>query len=193
MDIAEYAVRGDFHQDLDEVVSSKSFRRLSHKFQVMVKPTRDHFRSRLIHTIEVNNIAFAIGSRMDLNTTLISAMAMAHDIEHTPFAHAGERTIQEVLRRELVTTFGVSEKQLTDRRVFHHSSNSARILLNKYEAVQLPTVFGVFTHSWAPWKNVDPAKNPVPESYEAQVVAIADQASRDRKNTPFYRIWYNCR
>lgn len=183
MNPAEYAVSGDFHQDLDEVVSSKSFRRLSNKSQVMVKPTRDHFRSRLIHTIEVNNIALAIGSQLDLNTILISAMAMAHDIGHTPFAHAGERTIREVLRRELVTTFEVPEKQLVDRKIFHHSNNSARILLNKYDSVQSSTISGVLTHSWAPWKNKDPLNNPIPESYEGQIVAIADQVASINHDT----------
>ncbi len=182
MTLAPFATAGDFHQDLDEIVSSKPFRRLSNKSQVMVKPTRDHFRSRLIHTIEVNHIAVAIGSRLDLNTALISAMAMAHDVGHTPFAHAGEHTIREILRRELVTTFE-APKKLDDRQVFHHSSNSARILLRKYEAVQRPTVVGVLTHSWAPWKQPDPAKNPTPESYEGQVVAIADQLASINHDT----------
>ena len=180
---AKYAVPGDFHPDLDEIVSSKAFRRLSHKSQVMVKPTRDHFRSRLIHTIEVNNIGLAIGSQLNLNMTLISAMAMAHDIGHTPFAHAGERTIREVLRRELVTTFGVSERQLDDRRVFHHSDNSARLLLNKFDSVKLSVIKGVSTHSWAPWKKNDPTNNPIPETYEAQVLAIADQLASINHDT----------
>lgn len=179
---SSYATPGDFHLDLDEIVSSKPYRRLSNKSQVMVKPTRDHFRSRLIHTIEVNHVAVAIGSRLGLNTTLISAMAMAHDIGHTPFAHAGERTIREILRRELVTSFGAFKK-LEDRSIFHHSSNSARILLRKYEKVQQPTILGVLTHSWAPWKPSDMIKNPTPESYEGQVVAIADQIASINHDT----------
>lgn len=183
MHLAQYATQGDFHEDLDEIVSSKPFRRLSNKSQVMVKPTRDHFRSRLIHTIEVNHIALAIGTRLDLNTILISAIAMAHDIGHTPFSHAGERIIREILRRELVTTFEASEQKLVDRLIFHHSSNSARILLKKYDSVQLPTISGVLTHSWAPWKQRDDHKNTLPESYEGQVVALADQLASINHDT----------
>jgi dGTP triphosphohydrolase len=183
MNPASYAMQGDFQEDLDEIVSSKPYRRLSNKSQVMVKPTRDHFRSRLIHTIEVNHIALAIGTRLDLNTSLISAIAMAHDIGHTPFAHAGERTIREILRRELVTTFEASEQKLDDKLIFHHSSNSARILLNKYDSVKLPTISGVLTHSWAPWKQADAQKNIVPESYEGQVVALADQLASINHDT----------
>ncbi len=183
MNPAPYATQGDFQEDLDEIVSSKPYRRLSNKSQVMVKPTRDHFRSRLIHTIEVNYIALAIGTPLGLNTTLISAIAMAHDIGHTPFAHAGERTIREILRRELKTTFEASEQKLDDRLIFHHSSNSARILLNKYDSVKLPTISAVLTHSWAPWKQSDPQKAIVPESYEGQVVALADQLASINHDT----------
>lgn len=183
MNLASYATQGDFQEDLDEIVSSKPYRRLSNKSQVMVKPTRDHFRSRLIHTIEVNHIASAIGAPLGLNTTLISAIAMAHDIGHTPFAHAGERTIREILRRELTTTFEAPEKKLVDKHIFHHSSNSARILLKKYDSVKLPTISAVLTHSWSPWKHSDSEKDTIPESYEGQVVALADQLASINHDT----------
>jgi len=183
MHTANCAKQGTFDKDLDEIVSSKPFRRLSNKSQVMVKPTRDHFRSRLIHTIEVNHIAIEIGNQLELNVPFISAMAMGHDIGHTPFAHAGERAIREILRRELVATFNVQEKNLIDRNIFHHSSNSARILQNKYDSVQEATVSGVLTHSWAPWKEKDDIKNPIPDTYEGQVVAIADQIASINHDT----------
>ncbi len=181
MALASYAVQEEFREDLDEIVSSKPFRRMSNKSQIMVKPTRDHFRSRLIHTAEVNQIAVAIGSQLDLNTQLISAIALSHDIGHTPFAHAGERTIQEILFKELVSSFGIGQQKLTDqRKLFHHASNSARILRSKFKSVKKVTVAGVLTHSWSPWATKELSR---PSTYEAQVVAIADQLASINHDT----------
>ena len=83
--------------DRDRVVHSKSFRRLKHKTQVFIAPRGDHYRSRLTHTLEVNQIAKTIGAGLNLNIDLIEAIALAHDVGHTPFAHAGEEVLNQLL------------------------------------------------------------------------------------------------
>jgi len=84
-------IRTCFMIDRDRIVHSKSFRRLKHKTQVFVAPPGDHYRTRLTHTLEVNQIAKTIGAGLNLNLDLIEAIALAHDVGHTPFAHAGEQ------------------------------------------------------------------------------------------------------
>ena len=73
MSLQNYATKGEFASDIEKVIYSNPFRRMANKSQIIVKPTRDHFRSRLIHTEEVNRIALAIGKRLNLNLELISA------------------------------------------------------------------------------------------------------------------------
>jgi dGTPase len=104
-------IRTCFMIDRDRVVHSKSFRRLKHKTQVFVAPPGDHYRTRLTHTLEVNQIAKTIGAGLNLNLDLIEAIALAHDVGHTPFAHAGEQILNE----------------LTDGH-FRHNENSIRVL-----------------------------------------------------------------
>jgi dGTPase len=92
----ESAVRTAFQRDRDRILHSKSFRRLMHKTQVFIAPTGDHFRTRLTHTLEVTQIARTIGRALRLNEDLIEAIALGHDLGHTPFGHAGERALAEV-------------------------------------------------------------------------------------------------
>lgn len=83
-------VRTDYQRDRDRIVHSKAFRRLMHKTQVFLAPEGDHFRTRLTHTIEVSQIARTIARGLALNEDLAEAIAMGHDLGHTPFGHNGE-------------------------------------------------------------------------------------------------------
>ncbi len=89
-------IRTDFQRDRDRIIHSKSFRRLKHKTQVFIAPEGDHFRTRLTHTLEVSQIARTIGRGLRLNEDLIEAIALGHDLGHTPFGHTGERVLNEL-------------------------------------------------------------------------------------------------
>lgn len=89
-------IRTDFQRDRDRILHSKSFRRLKHKTQVFLAPQGDHYRTRLTHTLEVSQIARTIARALMLNEDLTEAIALGHDLGHTPFGHAGERTLNEV-------------------------------------------------------------------------------------------------
>ncbi len=83
-------IRTEFQRDRDRIVHSKAFRRLKHKTQVFLSPTGDHYRTRLTHVIEVAQIARTISKALRLNEDLTEAIALGHDLGHTPFGHAGE-------------------------------------------------------------------------------------------------------
>jgi dGTPase len=87
------ATRTDFQRDRDRIIHSTAFRRLKHKTQVFVSDEGDHYRTRLTHTIEVSQIARAIARAFRLDEDLAEAIALAHDLGHTPFGHAGERAL----------------------------------------------------------------------------------------------------
>lgn len=89
-------MRTDFQRDRDRIIHSKSFRRLKHKTQVFLAPESDHYRTRLTHTLEVAQIARTIARALRLNEDLTEAIALGHDLGHTPFGHAGERAIAEI-------------------------------------------------------------------------------------------------
>ncbi|MFY9376980.1 MAG: deoxyguanosinetriphosphate triphosphohydrolase [Peptococcia bacterium] len=111
--IAEEAddVRTCFMRDRDRIIHSKSFRRLSHKTQVYITPENDHYRTRLTHTLEVSQIAQTIGKALRLNLNLIEAIALGHDVGHTPFSHTGEDVLNNLLPDG-----------------FRHNENSIRVL-----------------------------------------------------------------
>ncbi len=90
------AVRTAFQRDRDRIIHSKSFRRLKHKTQVFMIPEGDHYRTRLTHTLEVAQIARTISRALRLNEDLTEAIALGHDLGHTPFGHAGEAALAEV-------------------------------------------------------------------------------------------------
>lgn len=89
--------RTDFQRDRDRILHSKSFRRLKHKTQVFLSPEGDHYRTRLTHTLEVSQIARTIARALRLNEDLTEAISMGHDLGHTPFGHAGERALNELM------------------------------------------------------------------------------------------------
>ncbi len=98
-DIAEEKcpLRTDFQRDRDRIIHSNSFRRLKHKTQVFLSPEGDHYRTRLTHTLEVSQIARTIANGLSLNGDLTEAVALGHDLGHTPFGHAGERALNSVM------------------------------------------------------------------------------------------------
>ena len=89
-------IRTDFSRDKDRIVHSKAFRRLKHKTQVFISPNNDHFRTRLTHTLEVSQIATTIAKALMINVDLTEAIALGHDLGHTPFGHMGERALGEL-------------------------------------------------------------------------------------------------
>lgn len=89
-------LRADFQRDRDKIIHCKSFRRLKHKTQVFLSPEGDHYRTRLTHTLEVAQIGRTIARALMLNEDLVEAIALGHDLGHTPFGHAGERALNEV-------------------------------------------------------------------------------------------------
>ena len=105
------ALRTCFMRDRDRIIHSKAFRRLNQKTQVYITPSGDHYRTRLTHTLEVNQIAKTIGKALRLNEDLIEAIALAHDVGHTPFAHTGEEVLNELMPDG-----------------FRHNLNSVRVL-----------------------------------------------------------------
>ena len=93
----ECQVRTPFQRDTDRIVYSKAFRRLKHKTQVFLQPEGDHYRTRMTHTLEVSRIARTIARALALNEDLTEAVALGHDLGHTPFGHAGERLLDRVM------------------------------------------------------------------------------------------------
>lgn len=90
-------LRSEFQRDRDRILHCKSFRRLKHKTQVFLSPHGDHYRTRLTHTLEVSQVARTIARCLRMNEDLTEAIALGHDIGHTPFGHAGERALKEMM------------------------------------------------------------------------------------------------
>lgn len=92
----ECEIRTCFQRDVDRITHSKSFRRLKHKTQVFLQPEGDHYRTRLTHTLEVSRLARTVVRALRLNEDLAEAIALGHDLGHTPFGHAGERALNNI-------------------------------------------------------------------------------------------------
>ena len=89
-------MRTEFQRDRDRIMHSKAFRRLKNKTQVFLAPQGDHYRTRMTHTLDVMQIARSIARVLRLNEDLTEAIALGHDLGHTPFGHAGERTLSRL-------------------------------------------------------------------------------------------------
>ena len=96
----ECDIRTCYQRDIDRITHSKSFRRLKHKTQVFLQPEGDHYRTRLTHTLEVMRIGRTVARALRLNEDLAEAVALGHDLGHTPFGHAGERALNEIIKDE---------------------------------------------------------------------------------------------
>lgn len=117
-------LRTEYQRDRDKIVHCKSFRRLSHKTQVFLAPVGDHYRTRLTHTLEVAQIARTIARGLALNEDLTEAIALGHDLGHTPFGHTGEDAISACLARYR----GIDLAAFGADRLFHHNMQSLRVV-----------------------------------------------------------------
>jgi dGTPase len=153
-------IRTCFQRDRDRVIHSKSFRRLKHKTQVFLSPTGDHYRTRLTHVIEVSQIARTISRALRLNEDLTEAIALGHDLGHTPFGHAGEEILNEIHPGGFKHV--IQSVRVVD--VLEHNGNGLNL---SYEVRD-----GIAKHS----KGMGTIDNPKirPETMEGQVVRIAD-------------------
>lgn len=146
-------LRTCFQRDIDRVVHCKAFRRLKHKTQVFLRPEGDHYRTRMTHTLEVARVARTIARGLGLNEDLAEAAALGHDLGHTPFGHAGERILNEIMSEG----FRHNEQSL---RVVDRLENEGRGLNLTYEVRR-----GIVCHS-----GFDTA-----ETLEGRVVRISDK------------------
>ncbi|MGC7845687.1 deoxyguanosinetriphosphate triphosphohydrolase [Desulforudis sp. 1088] len=148
----ECTIRTAFQRDRDRIIHSKSFRRLKHKTQVFIIPEGDHYRTRLTHTLEVAQIARTIARALRLNEDLTEAIALGHDLGHTPFGHTGEYALREI-----------------HPGGFNHNEQSLRVvdLLEGQGGLNLTWEVrdGIRTHT-----GPDP-----PATLEGQIVRIADR------------------
>lgn len=117
-------LRNDYQRDRDKILHTKSFRRLSHKTQVFLAAEGDHFRTRLTHTLEVSQIARTIARALGLNEDLTEAIALGHDLGHTPFGHTGE----EALSRSIARHRGIDHKPGEDALLYRHNVQSLRVV-----------------------------------------------------------------
>jgi len=148
-------MRTDFQRDCDRIAYSKAYRRLMHKTQVFLQPEGDHYRTRMTHTMEVSRIARSIARALRLNEDLTEAIALGHDLGHTPFGHAGESALNEALPGG----FAHNEQSL---RVVDLLEKDGQGLNLTYE-----TRMGILGHTG----------DCIPETWEGQIVRIADRVA----------------
>ena len=161
----EHALRTAFQRDRDRIVHSTAFRRLQYKTQVFVNHEGDHYRTRLTHTLETCQVARSIGRALGLNEDLIEAIALAHDLGHGPFGHAGEWALEELMK---------------SHGGFEHNIQTLRIVeLTEENYADFPginltfeTLEGLKKHPEKFYR--DPRKRPF-RSLEADLVDLADE------------------
>ena len=147
--------RTDYQRDRDRVIHCKSFRRLKHKTQVFLSPEGDHYRTRLTHTLEVSQIARTMARALRLNEDLTEAIALAHDLGHTPFGHAGERALDAMLP-------GGFRHYEQGVRVVEKLEREGRGLNLTYEVRE-----GILTHTKGAWS----------QTLEGRLVRMADRVA----------------
>lgn len=149
-------LRTDFQRDRDRILHCNAFRRLKHKTQVFLSPQGDHYRTRLTHTLEVSQIARTVARALRLNEDLTEAIALGHDLGHTPFGHAGERALDAIRR-------GGFRHNIQSVRVVDHLENEGRGLNLTWEVKN-----GIACHS----ESCPPAA-----TLEGQIVCISDKVA----------------
>jgi dGTPase len=172
--------RTDYARDRDRIIHSRAFRRLKHKTQVFIPYEGDHFRTRLTHTIEVSQIARSVARALGLNEDLTEAVALGHDLGHTPFGHSGEYVLDRLLRESHPEAGG-----------FKHNFQSVRVLdrlEKRYEEPGLNMTHDVREGVWkhTAWPRDFPFPLDFPEglrfesggSLEAQVVNWTDEIAQ---------------
>src|SRR3989339_1279903 len=186
--------RTPFQHDVARIIHSKSFRRLKHKTQVFISYEEDHFRTRLTHTLEVAQLSTSVARTLGLNEDLTQAIALGHDLGHTPFGHAGEMTLNNVLKGENGHFNKRTSALLKKMRLgFKHNEQSVRIVDNlddtykgfdrNYPGLNLTKEVkeGILKHTKIDNPHLVPKeflpKNKKP-SVEGQVVAICDEISQ---------------
>ena len=184
-------IRLPFHRDRDRIMHSRAFRRLMHKTQIFNANIGDHYRNRLTHTLEVSQIARSIGCFLKLDDSLIEAIALGHDVGHTPYGHVGERTLNNILRGGIIA--GIEDQH----DGFKHNLQSLRVVdeletrCNEYNGMNLTLAVreGIIKHTKVKKDsvliqdsnnnysdmNID---NPVSFTFEGQVVALADRIAQ---------------
>lgn len=155
-------LRTEFQRDRDRITYSRAFSRLRRKTQVLISPRGEHYRTRLTHTLEVSQIARTIARGLRLNEDLVEAIAMGHDLGHSPFGHTGEYALNAM-----------------HPKGFYHSHQSVRIvesLERKGEGLNLTYEVreGILKHSKSYTKIISDDPNVMPETLEGQIVRIAD-------------------
>lgn len=158
----ECSIRPAFQHDRDRIVHSKSFRRLKDKTQVFLTPAGDHYRTRLTHTLEVSQIARTLAKALSLNEDLTEAIALGHDLGHTPFGHAGEEILKQI-----------------SPDGFHHSVQSLRVVdLLEKDGRGLNLTFevrdGILKHSKGKGELLSDDPEDMPATYEGRLVRLAD-------------------
>ncbi|MFO7578442.1 MAG: deoxyguanosinetriphosphate triphosphohydrolase [Pelovirga sp.] len=156
------AIRTLFQHDRDRILHSKSFRRLKYKTQVFLAPEGDHYRTRLTHTLEVSQVARTVARALRLNEDLTEAIALAHDLGHTPFGHAGERVLDQLVSGG-----------------FHHVRQSVRVVdILEKDGKGLNLTFevrdGIGKHSKGQGGSLVAADPHCAATLEGQVVRLAD-------------------
>ena len=155
--------RTAFAVDRDRIIHSKAFRRTKHKTQVFLAPVGDHYRTRLTHILEVNQIGRSIARALRLNEDLVEAMALGHDIGHTPFGHIGE----ELLAKFLPEGFRHNEQSVRIAEKLENNGKGLRLTMQTRDGIlkhSAPTSGGVETAAWGE-----------PETPEGWVVRYADK------------------
>jgi len=176
-------LRSPFQRDRDRIVHSTGFRRLKHKTQVFVRPEGDHFRTRLTHSLEVAQVARSLARPLGLDEDLTEAIALAHDLGHSPFGHAGERALAEALTAHGGFDHNVQSirvvTELERRYPRFDGLNLSRATLDglvkhngPYGEENAPAVVGTLAKALG----LDLGAQP---SAEAQVAAIADDIAYD--------------
>jgi len=158
----ECSIRPAFQHDRDRIIHSKAFRRLKHKTQVFLIPGGDHYRTRMTHTLEVSQIARTLAKALCLNEELTEAIALGHDLGHTPFGHAGEEILNEICPGG-----------------FRHSAQSLRVvdLLERDGRglnLTLEVRDGILKHSKGKGELITEDPADMPMTYEGRLVRIAD-------------------